>query len=499
MAIGIIALLLLLPLRVFEIGNPDWRPLSWTHALIVVTITLLAIWWAGGRNWLRHFAFPVAFILVAVPWISPIEQPVVQGLMRGIAATATEVLSLFGVPARVEGNLIRISSGVVGVNEACSGVRALQTALMIGLLFGELKRFTIGRRGALVAVAIALSMFANFLRTLFLVWIAADQGIGTVDRWHDIAGYSIVALVFLGTMAVAAALGRGQKSEVGSRKSEVRDQESITNDSLATPKPGEGGSPVTFFRPSYLIPVFAWLIFVEIASAAWYRVHESNLVARTRWSVRWPVSQTSFRDLKIEESVRQTLRFDEGRAARWYAEPRLGVENNASITRPTSSPWHYTLFFFRWNPGGGTLLRARAHRPEICLPSTGWEQTSDHGVRQYAIQSQLALPFRHLEFVRKGRTPFESDQFAHTFFCLQQDWAEHSFGPRTALTSNESHDWGVVARIRAVEDGLRDLGQQTMELVFVTPQPIASGEAEAKFGELLPELIQLRESKVASQ
>jgi len=251
MAIGIISLLSLLPLRVFEIGNPDWRPLSWTHALIVVTITLLAIWWAGGRNWLRHFAFPVAFILVAVPWISPIEQPVVQGLMRGIAATATEALSLFGVPARVEGNLIRIGSGVVGVNEACSGVRALQTALMIGLLFGELKRFTIGRRGALVAVAIALSMFANFLRTLFLVWIAADQGIGTVDRWHDIAGYSIVALVFLGTMAVAAALGRGQKSEVGSQESEVRDQESTTNDSLATPKPSEGGSPVTFLLPSY--------------------------------------------------------------------------------------------------------------------------------------------------------------------------------------------------------------------------------------------------------
>src|SRR5438477_5155177 len=40
MAIGIIALLLLLPLRVFEIGNPDWRPLSWTHAFIVVTISL---------------------------------------------------------------------------------------------------------------------------------------------------------------------------------------------------------------------------------------------------------------------------------------------------------------------------------------------------------------------------------------------------------------------------------------------------------------------------
>src|SRR5438132_1288513 len=36
LAAGIVvgALLLLFPLRVFEIGNPDWRPLSWLHTAI---------------------------------------------------------------------------------------------------------------------------------------------------------------------------------------------------------------------------------------------------------------------------------------------------------------------------------------------------------------------------------------------------------------------------------------------------------------------------------
>src|SRR5207244_93255 len=57
--IAIIALLLLLPIRLFEIGNPDWRPLSWLHAICVVTITLIFLWSIGGRPWLRHFAFPV--------------------------------------------------------------------------------------------------------------------------------------------------------------------------------------------------------------------------------------------------------------------------------------------------------------------------------------------------------------------------------------------------------------------------------------------------------
>src|SRR5947199_4211132 len=30
--IGLVALLLLLPIRLFEIANPDWRLLSWVHA-----------------------------------------------------------------------------------------------------------------------------------------------------------------------------------------------------------------------------------------------------------------------------------------------------------------------------------------------------------------------------------------------------------------------------------------------------------------------------------
>ena len=66
-AIAIVSLFLLLPVRLFEIANPEWRPLAWIHAIAVVTLTLLLLWYAGGERWLRHFAFPVAFIFVALP------------------------------------------------------------------------------------------------------------------------------------------------------------------------------------------------------------------------------------------------------------------------------------------------------------------------------------------------------------------------------------------------------------------------------------------------
>jgi len=125
--LAIAALLLLLPVRLFEIANPEWRLLAWIHTAAVVVFTLLLIWWAGGVAWLRHFAFPVLFIFVAVPWPTLVETPVTQGLMRVVARVAAETAMLLGTPAQVEGNLIRVSNGLIGVNEACSGIRSLQT------------------------------------------------------------------------------------------------------------------------------------------------------------------------------------------------------------------------------------------------------------------------------------------------------------------------------------------------------------------------------------
>src|SRR6266576_3036270 len=219
--IGLATLLLLLPVRLFEIANPEWRLLAWGHAAAVVTLTLLLIWCGGGGPWLRHFAFPVVFIFVAVPWPTQLEVPIIQGLMRIVAHVAAATAMLLGTPAQVEGNLIRVSNGLVGVNEACSGIRSLQTSLMIGLLLGEVKRLSVLRRAALVVCAVVIALLANFLRAVFLVRIAATENLSEVSRWHDIAGYSIIAFVFVATLGVAYLLGRSQARD---RTSEIRIQ-----------------------------------------------------------------------------------------------------------------------------------------------------------------------------------------------------------------------------------------------------------------------------------
>jgi exosortase len=480
--ISIPALFLILPVRLFEVATPEWRPLSWVHAGSVVTLTLLYLWRVGGKPWLRHFAFPVAFVFIAVPWPTAVEVPIIQGLMRMVAHVAAETAMLFGTPAEVEGNLIRVSTGLVGVNEACSGIRSLQTSLMIGLLFGELERLSVSRRVALVVGAVIIAVFANFFRAVFLVTVAASKNVSEVGRWHDVAGYTIIALVFLSTMGLAHWLGKSEirtpRSEITSQRSNVRGQWFVVSG-------------------PYLCAALCWLLFVEIGIAAWYRAHETNVVSAIHWTVQWPEHAPNFRKLNIDPEVRSVLRFDEGQSAAWTLNPPASSEDSVPKTFATQTSLlprdavACYLYSFRWNPGRNSALLANLHRPDVCLPASGWTQVADHGVRSYPVTGAFELPFRHFEFQRTigNLTP----QTAHAFYCLSQDGAaEASESPGNTdspgMFGNRS-EWTRAERVREVLEGRRHLGQQVIEIIFIRSDPSLAVDAESLLRDVVRDVI----------
>jgi exosortase/archaeosortase family protein len=414
----------------------------------------------------KHFSFPILFFLVAVPWVSFIEQPVVQGLMRVVAAVATEASALFGIPAQLEGNLIRVSTGLVGVSEACSGVRSLQTSLMIGLLFGELKRLSIAKRLLLVAGAIALALVANFGRAFFLVWVAATRGVPAVSEWHDFAGYAIVGFVFLGSLGLAAVVARiastrGSKKEKG----ENGDQRSEVG--------GQRSAPLFLLPTSSFLLCLLWLGAVEVAVEGWYRAHERDLATTGGWGVRVPENAPGFREIKIDELVRQTLRFDDGHEVMWKA------------TEAASGPTTNYLFFFRWDPGSASVLRARAHRPDICLPSIGWTMIADLGTKTYPGPGEIPIAARHVTFKQS-----QGNAVAHTFFCLQEDKIHRSEArPDLLLAQGVQPAWSFQARARVVREGIRNLGQQVLQNIVVSSPPMDDERAEKNFEHLVRQIV----------
>jgi exosortase/archaeosortase family protein len=346
---------------------------------------------------------------------------------------------------------------------------------MIGLLFGELKRLSILRRILLVIAAVAIAFLGNCIRAFFLVWVAATKNIAAANQWHDFAGYGIVALVFIGSLALAALLGR---EKVKIKKDELRNQ-----------RADEPTSSYFLTLTSYFAAAaIVWLMLIEFAAASWYRAHEHGLAQTTRWEVQWPQNAPNFHEIKVDEDMRRVLRFDRGRAASWS----LSAINSADANGPARKPLNCTLYFFRWDSGKNSALLANLHRPDVCLPSIGWNQTGDAGVKKYPVTPNLALPFRHFEF-RHGAGDQPTQQMAHAFYCLWEDRvaSSRSESQLPEMTSAPSA-WTRNERVRAVLEGRRHLGQQVLELIVQARGPVDVDEINTRFESELPSLIKVQ-------
>jgi exosortase/archaeosortase family protein len=339
---------------------------------------------------------------------------------------------------------------------------------MIGLLFGELKRLSILRRVVLVIAAAAIAFVGNCIRAFFLVWVAATKDIAAANRWHDFAGYGIVGLVFVGSLALAALLGR---RKVESRKAKLENRERRN---------------FYFLLPtSYFAAAICWLIIVEIAAASWYRAHERDLAQTTRWEVQWPLSAPNFHEIKVDDDLRRILRFDQGHAASWSLPAINSTVASGSLTKPLNC----TLYFFRWDSGKNSALLANLHRPDVCLPSIGWNQTGDAGVKKYAVAPNLALPFRHFEF-RHGASDQPTQQTAHAFYCLWEDRVASSRSESQLLEMTSAPSaWTRNERVRAVLEGRRHLGQQVLELVIQGRGALEQTDVDQQFANVLPGLV----------
>jgi hypothetical protein len=188
-----------------------------------------------------------------------------------------------------------------------------------------------------------------------------------------------------------------------------------------------------------------------------------------------PERTPGLREIKIEETVRQTLRFDSGQELAWKTIDPNGSANSAT---------NY-LFSFRWNPGSSSVVRARAHRPDICLPDAGWKQLADYGTQTYVSKDGIELPARHISFKQDA-----GSAIVHTFFCLQEDKVHREEArPDLQLAQGVQPDWSLAARARVVRNGVRNLGQQVLEVLFVHPHPIDEATAKERFAGFVRDVI----------
>jgi exosortase len=430
-----------LPTRLIEEANPDWRLVSWALALETIGITLCSLRFTIHHSSFTihhssfslstsHFIFPICFFLVAVPWPTVIEGPLIQILTRAVASITIEVLGFFGVPAMSHGNVIELSTGLLGIDEACSGIRSFQATLMISLFLGELYRLTIRRRILFCLSGFALAFLFNVARTLVLTTVAAHKGIAAVATWHDPAGVAILVGCFLCLWGLGLLL-RPVRPPISIPCPPTSDRGPSTSD-LRPPTSGSYFSLLTSHL-SLGIGLCFWLLLTETGVEIWYSSHEQKLPVAKQWNVNWPTNNPTFAEISFPEKTRQILRYNEGRNASW-----------------TDGDKQWQVTFLRWNPGRTALYLARNHTPEICLPAAGRKLISTSELEWFDVRG-LHLPFREYNLEDQGTS-------LRVFYCLWNDRAtEQGFASMGLNYAN---------RLAPVLAGLRNPGQRSIEIAI---------------------------------
>lgn len=437
--------LMMLPLRVVFETNPDWPLVAWLYSLLVVFLTLFVIGVLGGTGWVKHLAFPVMFAMVSVVWPSTLERWMTQGLMNVVAAITVDLLGLFGYAAIQQGNLIEVGTGVVGVDEACSGIRSFQSSIMVGLILGELYRIKILPRVWLLIAAMVTAFLLNIARTFFLSWQASIHGPSIVSRYHDGAGLTILVLCFLVTWGVAVWFGARWRYG-GPLAKDDRSFISLLHELTQTQR---------------LLLAIAGVCSVLVLGGAesWYQIHGLKPIDFVKWSIQLPENTPGYEELKLTDSETKQLGYDTKKGGRWR----------------DASGAQWSVWFFTWDSKSlASLVLARCHRPEVCLPASGRKLQQAHGVRRHNVHG-IPIPFQGYTFDNHGSS-------IHVLFCTWQDGTEEFA---------HADNLGIAGRLWVARRGMRKLSQQTFEIIIAGVDNFA--EAEAMAVERLPSLIKLNQ------
>ena len=168
------------------IYQPDWRGLGvllllsagWLFAhsggvlvgeqLMLVAMIPVAVWTLLGARVVWAMAFPLGFLLLAVP----MGEALIPHMMDFTANFTVKALQLTGIPVYQEGTFFTIPSGDWSVVEGCSGLRYLIASFTLGVLYAYLTYRSITRRIVFSLAAIVVPVIANGMRAYMIVMIA---------------------------------------------------------------------------------------------------------------------------------------------------------------------------------------------------------------------------------------------------------------------------------------------------------------------------------------
>ena len=337
--LGLAGFALVLP--VLE-ANPLWPTAQWLATGSLVLATLAG--WAQTRGWrvARHYLFPAAFLFTALSWPTMVGVQMVAPLAAAGARLVADLVSMSGYPATANGNVIEVGRGLVGIDEACSGLRSFQAVWMTAWFFGEVLRLSWSRRTALVGLAMLAAWATNMGRIGFLTWQTAAHGMEAGNRWHDTAGNWELVAALLAVVALTWMITSRKPAEDVRMPAPIR--------------------PRGFGRGTAGL-LLAGGLGAEALTQVWYGWHEwSNPTPAVRWELVAP--SAAWHPVPVPNRVSEVLQYTTARGLEWrdekagFAAAAYVVSWQGDVAHGESADWH---------------------DPTLCLPAAGARLVRDLG------------------------------------------------------------------------------------------------------------------------
>src|SRR5207244_5218653 len=107
-----------------------------------------------------------------------------------------------------------------------------------------------------------------------------NHGLEQMEAWHDTAGNLVMWIVLPGLLLLGHVMKRRE-------------------DVIESPVPLRSGLPS---MPRWIgVAAIVWIVFSEVSTEAWYRLHDSMQIQNQRWSMAWPSNNPQFKSATIPD------------------------------------------------------------------------------------------------------------------------------------------------------------------------------------------------------
>jgi len=202
--LGLLPFVLGLVLYVIGHSQDVWFMEIGSFIFLVAGVLLLQ----GGGRLLRHYAWPLLFILILIPLPGFFVDWLTAGLKMAVSQVVDNLLYGMGYPISRSGVVLNIGPYQLMVADACSGINSMFSLFAFGILY--LYFFTPARLLNCILLLLMLApaaVLSNIVRVLTLVLItyyfgdAAGQGF-----IHQFSGLLLFAVTIASVMSFDALL-----------------------------------------------------------------------------------------------------------------------------------------------------------------------------------------------------------------------------------------------------------------------------------------------------